>query len=86
MINRSSYGILRGMMNIGVRPTVDGLNRVIEVNLFDFSSDIYGETVEVHLQERLRAEQKFDGLEALKQQLAKDKEASLHHFENHLPH
>ena len=86
MINRSSYGILRGMMNIGVRPTVDGLNRVIEVNLFNFSSDIYGETVEVHLQERLRAEQKFDGLEGLKLQLAKDKEASLHHFENHLPH
>ena len=74
---------LKGMMNIGVRPTVDGLNRVIEVNLFDFAEDIYGETLQVTICHRLRSEQKFEGLEALKNQLAKDKENTLHHFENH---
>jgi riboflavin kinase / FMN adenylyltransferase len=66
-------GKLKGMMNIGVRPTVDGLNRVIEVHIFDFNENIYGETLRVTVIHRLRAEQKFEGLEALKQQLAKDR-------------
>lgn len=65
--------VLKGMMNIGVRPTVDGLNRVIEVNVFNFSEDIYGEVLGIRVKHRLRAEQKFDGLEALKTQLGKDK-------------
>ena len=63
----------KGMMNIGTRPTIDGKNRVIEVNIFDFSGDIYGETLRVYLKKRLRAEEKFNGLEALKEQLAKDR-------------
>lgn len=73
-VNISVKGILyRGMMNIGMRPTVGGTNRVIEVNIFDFSEEIYGELVTVTLKKRLRAEQKFSGLDALKEQLAKDK-------------
>ncbi|WP_290713571.1 riboflavin kinase [Flavihumibacter sp. CACIAM 22H1] len=72
------FGQLKGMMNIGVRPTVNGLSRVIEVNIFDFNADIYGETISVTLKQWLRAEQKFSGLDALKEQLAKDKLASLH--------
>lgn len=68
---------LKGMMNIGVRPTVDGLNRVIEVNIFDFDTDIYGETLAINVLHRLRAEQKFEGLDALKEQLARDKASSL---------
>ena len=67
----SSY--LKGMMNIGTRPTVDGTNRVIEVNIFDFDDDIYGATVRVYLKKYLRAEQKFNGLDALKEQLATDR-------------
>ncbi|MEO5996031.1 MAG: bifunctional riboflavin kinase/FAD synthetase [Chitinophagaceae bacterium] len=63
----------KGMMNIGVRPTVDGTRRAIEVNLFDFDEDIYGKTMRVHLKKHLRDEQKFNDLEALKEQLAKDK-------------
>ncbi len=63
-----------GMMNIGVRPTVEGVNRMIEVNIFDFDKDIYGSTVTVHIYKRLRNEQKFNGLEELKTQLGKDKE------------
>lgn len=64
-----------GMMNIGLRPTVDGLNRRIEVNLFDFDMDIYGHTMEVSVIHRIRGEEKFSGLEALKDQLRKDREA-----------
>jgi riboflavin kinase/FMN adenylyltransferase len=74
---------LKGMMNIGVRPTVDGSKRTIEVNLFDFNEDIYGQVLQVTVQHYLRGEQKFNGLDALKEQLAKDKEqaqALLNHF------
>jgi len=63
----------QGMMNIGVRPTVDGRNRVIEVNIFNFSEDIYGKTLRVYLKKYLRGEVKFAGIDALKEQLAKDK-------------
>lgn len=64
---------LSGMMNIGVRPTVEGVNRMIEVNIFDFDKEIYGEVLTIHIKKRLRNEQKFNGLEELKEQLAKDK-------------
>jgi riboflavin kinase/FMN adenylyltransferase len=68
-----TVGPLKGMMNIGVRPTVDGKKRVIEVNIFDFSTDIYGQTLQVHIHHYLRGEVKFNGLDALKEQLQKDK-------------
>ena len=68
---------LGGMMNIGVRPTVDGTTRVMEVNIFNFDQDIYGETLTITLKKYLRSEVKFNGLGALKTQLAKDKEAAL---------
>ncbi len=63
-----------GMLNIGNRPTVDGTTRSIEVHLFDFDADLYGETITVTLVERLRDETKFDGLPALQHQLAKDEQ------------
>lgn len=66
------FGTLNGMMNIGVRPTVDGTKRSIEVNIFDFNEDIYDKPMRVLVVEHLRGEQKFDGLEALKHQLAQD--------------
>ena len=68
--------IYKGMMNIGLRPTVDGKKKVIEVNIFDFDADIYGQTLQVHLQHYLRGEVKFNGLEELKEQLRKDKLAA----------
>ena len=67
----------KGMMSIGFRPTVNGKVRVTEVNLFDFNKEIYGETIRVYVKKYLRSEVKFDGLEALKIQLHKDKEDSL---------
>jgi riboflavin kinase/FMN adenylyltransferase len=65
-----------GMMNIGVRPTIDGKKRVVEVNIFDFDADIYGARVKVELYYYLRGEVKFDGLEGLKAQLLLDKNKS----------
>lgn len=62
-----------GMMNIGMRPTVDGKRRTIEVNIFDFDRDIYDRQLQVFCHRYLRGEQKFDGLEALKAQLATDR-------------
>ncbi|MDO9374716.1 MAG: bifunctional riboflavin kinase/FAD synthetase [Bacteroidota bacterium] len=69
--------IFRGMMNIGVRPTVDGSKRVIEVHIFNFDKDIYGETLTVTIKKHLRSEIKFDGLDSLKKQLGKDKKAAI---------
>ena len=64
---------LQGMMSIGTRPTIDGSNRTIEVNLFDFDEDIYGRELRVFVRKWLRPELKFNGLEALKAAIAKDK-------------
>ncbi len=63
----------KGMLNIGVRPTVDGTNRQIEANVFDFDRDIYGKEIVLHFVEKIRDEKKFDDLEALKKQLEIDR-------------
>jgi riboflavin kinase / FMN adenylyltransferase len=67
----------KGMMSIGFRPTVNGKLRVTEVNIFNFEKEIYGHTIRITVKKYLRSEVKFDGLEALKLQLHKDKEDSL---------
>jgi riboflavin kinase/FMN adenylyltransferase len=74
---KTEDAILNGMMNIGFRPTVNGKDRVIEVNIFDFKKDIYGKELRVELIEYLRKEEKFSTIDLLKEQLNKDKEASL---------
>jgi riboflavin kinase/FMN adenylyltransferase len=71
---RSLYG---GMLYIGYRPTLNGTRRNIEVNIFDFNSEIYGETLTVNFYTFLRGDQTFAGLESMKAQLAKDKEMAL---------
>jgi len=63
----------QGMMNIGIRPTVDGQKKVIEVHILDFDKDIYEQNLTVEVYEYIRGEVKFENLEALKEQLAKDK-------------
>jgi len=73
--------VYQGMMNIGLRPTVGGTKRVIEVNIFNFDEEIYGDKLTITLVKFLRSEIKFNGLEALKQQLALDKEAALKCFQ-----
>lgn len=65
-----------GMLNIGIRPTVDGVSRVIEVHIFDFDEDIYGQVLRVFFVEKIRAEKKFASLEALSAQLKQDEETA----------
>lgn len=61
-----------GMMNIGFNPTVAGKKMTIEVNFFDFNEDLYGDFLQIEVLERLRDEKKFESLQELKNQLAKD--------------
>jgi riboflavin kinase/FMN adenylyltransferase len=65
--------LARGVMNIGVRPTLNGPpTRTVEAHLFDFARDLYGARLRVHVIARIRAERKFAGLDELKAQIAKD--------------
>lgn len=61
-----------GIANIGIRPTIEGKKAILEVNLFDFSGDIYGQYLDVIFVHKLRDEKKFDSLTDLKQQIAQD--------------
>ena len=63
-----------GMMNIGTRPTLNGNKQTIEVHIFEFDENIYDSTLTINFIEKIRDEQKFESLDALKKQLIKDKE------------
>ncbi len=64
----------KGMCNIGVRPTVDGKARTIETHILDFNEDIYGLPIRIKFKKRIRDEIKFESLDALRQQLALDRQ------------
>ena len=67
-----------GMLNIGIRPTVSNDGRTsLEVHLFDFARDIYRQVLTVDFVARLRGEQKFDGVDELKEQLERDKKEAI---------
>lgn len=72
-----------GMMNIGNRPTVNGVGTTIEVHYHDFNEDLYGQQVKVNIYHRLRDEVKFESFDALKFQLEKDRQQSLAYFNDH---
>ena len=61
------------MLNIGIRPTVNGTMKRIEVHILDFNQTIYNTSITLKFVERLRNERKFENLEALKEQLDKDR-------------
>ena len=69
-----------GVANLGLRPTVDGIRPSIEVHLFNWDKDLYGQHVQVTLQKFIRPEMKFNGIEALKQQIALDAEKAKQYF------
>ncbi len=71
------HSIFKGMLYIGKRPTVNGTKRAIEVNIFDFNKEIYGETLTVYFHQLIRSDSKFQDLEALKWQLHQDREDAL---------
>ncbi|WP_373518069.1 bifunctional riboflavin kinase/FAD synthetase [Pricia sp.] len=67
-----------GMMNIGFNPTVSGEGQVsIEIHYFDFDQDLYGQEIQVDILHHIRDEHKFESVDALKEQLQKDKKTSL---------
>lgn len=69
-INEKKY---HGMLNIGTRPTFNGLNKTIENHIFGLCEEIYGYSIQIEFIERIRDEIKFNSLEDLKTQLHKDK-------------
>jgi len=67
--------VYKGMMNIGTRPTLsNSYHTSLEVNIFDFSKDIYNQTIKVEFLQKIRDEQKFNGVDELVEQLKKDRE------------
>jgi riboflavin kinase/FMN adenylyltransferase len=74
--------IVYGMMNIGMNPTVNGQKQTIEVHFLDFDKDIYGQNIQIELLQRLRDEEKFESVEALKTQLSIDKQTTLDFIAN----
>lgn len=71
----------QGMAYIGHRPTINGMSQNIEVNIFDFSEDIYHRTIKMNFLHFIRHDVKFEGLEKLKEQLGKDKLSTLAFFD-----
>ena len=69
--------LIHGMMNIGVKPTLNNTKESIEINLFDWKKDIYGKSIDVFLKKFIRDERKFVSLEKLSDQLKSDKETCL---------
>ncbi|HMG91433.1 MAG TPA: bifunctional riboflavin kinase/FAD synthetase [Chryseolinea sp.] len=72
-----SHQLFKGMLYIGNRPTVQGMKRNIEINIFDFDKDIYGESLTIYFHKLIRRDTRFNDLEELKNQLHLDKEAAL---------
>ena len=72
--------LIYGMMNIGKRPTVDGENQTIEVHFIDFDQNLYDQEITMEVLDFIRDEQKFASLEALKNQIQKDKEQLLYYI------
>lgn len=71
-----------GMMNIGTRPTVNGLNQTIEIFFIDFDSNLYDKKITVEILDFIREEQKFDSLDSLKKQIEIDKQTTLQFIKN----
>ncbi|MFI3316885.1 MAG: riboflavin kinase [Rikenellaceae bacterium] len=69
MIDGGDY---RAVSNVGLRPTVGGGERLVESHILDFSTDLYGQTIEINLIEKLRDEQSFESVEALRAQVELD--------------
>ncbi|MFC2175852.1 bifunctional riboflavin kinase/FAD synthetase [Bacteroidota bacterium] len=68
---------LKGMLNIGTRPTVEGSARRVEVNIFEFDEDLYGQELTVELKNRIRDEKKFEDVNQLRDRLLIDKNLAL---------
>ena len=74
--------VYNGVANIGIRPTFNGTERRIEVHIFDATLDLYGKRLEVDFIARLRGEQRFSGIEALKAQISSDAQQARQRLQN----
>ncbi|MGQ0286436.1 bifunctional riboflavin kinase/FAD synthetase [Pasteurellaceae bacterium 22721_9_1] len=74
--------LVQGVANIGLRPTVNGVRQLLEVHLFDFNQNLYGENIQVEFCHKLRDEMKFPSLEALKEQIQQDEREARQWFES----
>ena len=72
--------IFNGVANIGQRPTVNGVKQLLEVHLFDFNNDLYGQTIEVEFCKKIRNEMKFPSVDSLKAQIQKDAQVAQNYF------
>ena len=81
---KTLYGMFKGMANVGIRPTVEKgrLKNLLEVNLFNFNADLYGQEIEVFFVKKIRDEKKFDDLNSLKEQLHADRNTAMTLLEN----
>jgi riboflavin kinase/FMN adenylyltransferase len=73
---------VQGMMNIGTRPTINGIGQTIEVHFHNFNANLYDREITISVYHRLRDEVKFESFDALRQQLKKDREQSLAYFKD----
>jgi riboflavin kinase/FMN adenylyltransferase len=72
-VSGDGLSLRKAVANVGVRPSISGTHGVhVEVHIPGFSGDLYGKTLEVRFKRKLRGEKKFDSLDALKAQIAKD--------------
>jgi riboflavin kinase/FMN adenylyltransferase len=78
--NKETYP---GVCNVGKRPTVGGEKVLLEVFIFDFNREIYGERVNIVFKHKSREEMKFGSFEELKQQIVKDVESGKQYFKAH---
>ena len=74
--------VYNGVANIGIRPTFNGTERRIEVHIFDTTLDLYGKRLAVDFIARLRGEQRFSGIEALKAQISSDAQQARQRLQN----
>lgn len=74
--------ILQGVANIGTRPTIDGTHSLLEVHIFDFNRDIYGQHIFVEFVKKLRDEKRYDSFELLRQQILKDADEAKDYFKH----
>ena len=73
--------VLQGVASIGTRPTVAGVDTILEVYILDFDQDVYGYSVEVEFLHKIRDEKKFDSLEELRVNIGRDTENAIAYFE-----
>ena len=79
-VRLKSGAFFNGVANIGTRPTINGVNQLLEAHLFDFQGDLYGEWLDVELCHKIRNEMKFPSFDDLKAQIAKDVETAKNVF------